>query len=335
MSSHEKTHSGAAIAGAIFTGIAVVIAAGSLFYKKNEASKEQNISPVPPGANAPDGTTPQPDPGYGGGGGGGIQYAPTVVVPVPIPEPPSVIIDGDPLGSQEKIVAPKPQKGVASTVKTYPVDVSEKDAFTKSAVENQKFYDAIPKLLVEDKLVNRPISHSAYAIDLSTVQGYVASSVKPSSRVEAISKTLATTNPGQSSAPQVTNFSRLKALNADLSKVDLLGVQNQSYLPSIKTGQGPLTEDQKVLAATQVVNANNKTTKGTQTVQEYLLQRDQVAKAQSISASNAARLASIKTSLSKTFTSDGALNNLKQLGYYHSSPITLDEYAAIISRLGK
>ena len=66
-------------------------------------------------------------------------------------------------------------------------------------------------------------------------------------RAQALKPTLTVGNPGASSSAAVPNFSRLAALGVDLSKVDILRVQNPSFLGSIKSGQGPLTAAQKVL----------------------------------------------------------------------------------------
>lgn len=72
-------------------------------------------------------------------------------------------------------------------------------------------------------------------------------------RAQALQPTLTADNPGGSSNASVPNFSRLAAVGVDLSKVDIFGVQNKSFLREIKTGQGPLTEEQKIL-----VNAERK-----------------------------------------------------------------------------
>lgn len=66
-------------------------------------------------------------------------------------------------------------------------------------------------------------------------------------RAQAIQPSLTVSNPGNSSNSRVPNFSRLTAVGADLSKVDLFGVQNPAFLGSIKSGQGKLTEAQRIL----------------------------------------------------------------------------------------
>jgi hypothetical protein len=72
-------------------------------------------------------------------------------------------------------------------------------------------------------------------------------------RAQALQPTLTADNPGGSSNASVPNLSRLAAVGTDLSKVDIFNVQNKSFLGEIKSGQGPLTEAQKIL-----VNAERK-----------------------------------------------------------------------------
>jgi hypothetical protein len=58
-------------------------------------------------------------------------------------------------------------------------------------------------------------------------------------------------NPGGSSDAAIPNFSRLRAVGTDLSNVDILKVQNPDFLREIKSGQGPLTPEQKILVNQQ------------------------------------------------------------------------------------
>jgi hypothetical protein len=72
-----------------------------------------------------------------------------------------------------------------------------------------------------------------------------------SERIKAVGQTLTVNNPGGSSDAAIPNFSRLRAVGTDLSNVDVLKVQNPDFLREIKSGQGPLTPEQKILVNQQ------------------------------------------------------------------------------------
>lgn len=64
-------------------------------------------------------------------------------------------------------------------------------------------------------------------------------------RARALQATLTVENPGASSASGIANFSRLAALGADLSNVDLYNVRNPNFIGKIK-GK-PLTREQQIM----------------------------------------------------------------------------------------
>jgi hypothetical protein len=71
-----------------------------------------------------------------------------------------------------------------------------------------------------------------------------AISVEFQRRAQAIGKTLTAENPGGSSAAGVANFSRLAALGADLSQVDLYNVRNPDFVGKVSaTGLTPKQQE--------------------------------------------------------------------------------------------
>jgi len=259
------------------------------------------------------------------GSSGGTQFAPNVETFHPGLQPaPAVVVTTEVAKQQQqqiyedtgvqKIVLPKTEAEFFTTP-------NPKDTFTE-----------LPKINVQGFQVAQPNSTTAFLTekDLPNKKVPVTEFDK---RAVALAPTLSVSNPGQSSAANVTNFSRLAALGQDLSKVDILNVQNPEFLGEIKSGQGPLTEAQKRLVAAQVVAANNKTTGGKQTVDQYLAERAQISQNQTASSVKAAEIDAMARSLSKSFTEKGAKANLKALGYNHTGSLTVQQYAAILWRI--
>jgi len=146
-------------------------------------------------------------------------------------------------------------------------------------------------------------------------------------RAQALQPTLTVGNPGASSSAAVPNFSRLAALGVDLSKVDILKVQNPRFLGSIKTGQGPLTAEQKILVdqARLAIDPRNRTF-----AQQAEAERRQAANAAAAAARNARAKA-----LTPGFDQVTAKAFLKSKGYNFSGTLTPQTFANIEAALAK
>jgi len=348
--------------GVIF-GVAMAIAvAAGLAIRPVSAAKSatggKEIEPVIPDQPPVGGFTPTPS----SGGGGGIVQQPNERIVTVASHPVEVVqIPSDPIEREETIKKLSEQTGVkgdeditgvktgtrtdssgrTSTIyytpegkilstkqevfndyleKTFTPEV--RGVFTNPNTKQVSTLEAIrtgKPVNVTNFLTKRPESFPAAKADTAFLR-----------RAQALQPTLTVGNPGASSSASVPNFSRLAALGVDLSKVDILRVQNPGFLGFIKTGQGPLTAEQKILVdqARLAIDPRNRTF-----AQQAEAERRQAANA----AAAAARNARAKE-LAPSFDEATAKAFLRSKGYNISgklSPQTFANIEAALARSGR
>lgn len=146
-------------------------------------------------------------------------------------------------------------------------------------------------------------------------------------RAQALQPTLTVGNPGGSSSAAVPNFSRLAALGVDLSKVDILKVQNPAFLGGIKSGQGPLTTAQKIAIDQERLRIDPRN----MTSSDFRAIEANKASAAAASAARTARAAELKTG----FNEVKARAFLKSKGFNVQGDLTPQTFANIEAALRK
>jgi hypothetical protein len=146
-------------------------------------------------------------------------------------------------------------------------------------------------------------------------------------RARALESTLTVSNPGGSSVAGIPNFSRLAAVGTDLSKVDLYSVQNPDFLGSIKSGQGPLTAEQRRLVDQQrlAIDPRNQTSSD----------RLEIARNQAINAVQRELREQRAAQITKAgFDEQAAKALLLSKGLRVTGGLTANQFAALEARLG-
>jgi hypothetical protein len=144
-------------------------------------------------------------------------------------------------------------------------------------------------------------------------------------RAQALKPTLTVGNPGASSSAAVPNFSRLAALGTDLSKVDILGVQNPNFLGEIKSGSGPLTAAQKILIDQQRLKTDPRN--------QTFAQRAEIEANKAKAAAASANRAAIEAGVTPGFDAVAAKAFLRSKGYNVTGDITPKTFASISAAL--
>jgi hypothetical protein len=203
------------------------------------------------------------------------------------------------------------------------------DAAVKISDEvNSELQDGRALSLIEALMAGKPVNTTNFITERPVEFPEAKIDSEFQRRAQALGATLTADNPGANSAARIANFSRLAALGTDLSKVDIFGVQNPDFISSIKTGQGPLTQDQKQLLD-QVrlsIDPRNMTSK------DY----EQIRK-------NQANRAAEKTALEKEvaalkasgLTLTAAKKILNQFGFAVTGPVTYELFATLNDRFGE